>query len=69
MIAAGFDCPALTRTFQQGLDPATDLEYWNVSCTSGDYVVTFGAGVEPAATTCTEARSTTGVDCFTAFEP
>ena len=68
VIAAGFDCPALTRTFNQGIDTDTDTEYWNVSCASGDYVVTFGAGLEPVAATCAEARRTTGIDCFTAFE-
>lgn len=68
VVAAGFDCPTLTRTFHQGIDADTDTEYWNVSCASGDYVVTFGAGTEPVAETCADMRSTTGVDCFTAFE-
>ena len=69
VVAAGEDCPAVTRIFLQGTDPNDGAEYWNVSCgTAGDYAVITKAGEEARVMRCEAAKSVTGLDCFTAFE-
>ena len=69
VVSAGNDCPAVTRAFFQGADPAEGTEYWNVACgTSGDYAIVTKAGEDARVMTCAAARDVTGVDCFTAFE-
>ncbi len=68
VVATGADCPAITRTFRQGVN-ADGGEFWNISCgAAGDYVVVLKAGQDAQVMRCDAARGVTGADCFTVLE-